>query len=200
MSYFTTQKLRSEEYLNRNSARACVNNPARRYTFWNRGFKCHGRLLALKQVQPWRRRVGLGRCHATQSWPFFSVSLGRVGGWLKGGGAGSYWRGSGLPWWLLINQLINESINKPRRDALSGVVLWQRTRGKVPRMITRARCCRWCCRWGDGVAQWVGHSDSRSNDRRFDPARVRSTRTVCEFFRVKNVVLTSCRCVSFIGE
>ena len=45
--------------------------------------------------------------------------------------------------------------------------------------------------WGDGLAQWL--------ERRIQRTKVRipsgsSTRKICEFFRVKNVVRTHCRC------
>ena len=37
-------------------------------------FKCHSRLVGTQQVQPWRR-VGLGRCRATQPRPLLSLPL-----------------------------------------------------------------------------------------------------------------------------
>ena len=45
---------------------------------------------------------------------------------------------------------------------------------------------------GDGVAQLVERRTQDPKDRGSNP--VRSTRVVCEFFRVKNVVLTRYRC------
>ena len=46
--------------------------------------------------------------------------------------------------------------------------------------------------WGDGLAQLVEHQTRDSMTRGSNPAR--STRKTCEFFLVKNVVLTHCQC------
>ena len=45
---------------------------------------------------------------------------------------------------------------------------------------------------GDEVAQWVERRTRDPKDQGSNP--VGSTRKNCEFFRVKNVVLTGCRC------
>ena len=54
------------------------------------------------------------------------------------------------------------------------------------------------------TGRWQGGSDARASDSRSNgfhdsssnPAR--STRQNCEFFRVKNVVLTRCRCAQYL--
>ena len=51
--------------------------------------------------------------------------------------------------------------------------------------------------WGDGVAQLVEHRTLIQRTKVRIPSgsnQVRSTRNICEFFRVKNVVLTRFRC------
>ena len=53
--------------------------------------------------------------------------------------------------------------------------------------------CFTCPTRGDGVAQLVERRTRDPKDRGSNP--VSSTRKKCEFFRVKNVVLTPCRCV-----
>ena len=45
---------------------------------------------------------------------------------------------------------------------------------------------------GDGVAQWLERRTQDPKARGSNP--VRSTRNICKFFRVKNVVLPRCRC------
>ena len=47
-------------------------------------------------------------------------------------------------------------------------------------------------RSGDGVAQWVERRTRDPKTRGSNP--VKSTRKMCAIFRVKNVVLTRCRC------
>ena len=109
----------------------------------------------------------------------------------------SAWGSRAVTWWLLVEGLFRTELERSAllsRTLVVSVLTWIHLQSGPgsPGRLWAVECFQGVMVTGHGVAQCLERQTRDPKDRDSNP--IRSTRKMCEFSRVKIVVLHRCRC------